>query len=100
MERQRFFEARSEERDEWLVLDGRRHPPRVICKCAGWNAPKNAALIATALEAYNSSLYSKFTLDGAGQPTDQRLVKATGEAESAPPPKPAIGKSRKTKRRS
>jgi len=46
MEQRRFFEARGEESGEWLVLDGKRHPPRVICRCFGWNAPKNAALIA------------------------------------------------------
>jgi hypothetical protein len=39
MERRRFFEAKGEESGEWLVLDGKRHPPRVICKCIGWNAP-------------------------------------------------------------
>jgi hypothetical protein len=42
MEQRRFFEAKGEESGEWLVLDGKRHPPRVICKCVGWNAPKNA----------------------------------------------------------
>ena len=66
MEQRRFFEARGEESGEWLVLDGKRHPPRVICRCLGWNAPKNAALIAAALEAHNSELYSKFPLDGSG----------------------------------
>src|SRR5262245_14520469 len=60
MEQRRFFEVRGEESGEWLVLDGKRHPPRVICRCLGWNAPKNAALIAAALEAYNSELYSRF----------------------------------------
>jgi hypothetical protein len=84
MEQRRFFEVRGEESGEWLVLDGKRHPPRVICRCLGWNAPKNAALIVAALEAHNSELYSKFPLDGS----------ASGEAESAPAPKPATGKSR------
>jgi hypothetical protein len=64
MEQRRFFEVRGEESGEWLVLDGKRHPPRVICRCHGWNAPKNAALIVAALEAHNSELYSKFPLDG------------------------------------
>jgi len=82
MEQRRFFEARGEESGEWLVLDGKRHPPRVICRCVGWNAPKNAALIAAALEAHNSELYSKFPL------------KASGEAESPSAPKAATGKSR------
>jgi hypothetical protein len=54
MEQRRFFEAKGEESGEWLVLDGKRHPPRVICKCIGWNAPKNAALIAAALQAHNA----------------------------------------------
>ena len=66
MEQRRFFEVRSEESGEWLVLDGKRHPPRVICRCHGWNASKNAALIVAALEAHNSELYSKFPLDGSG----------------------------------
>jgi hypothetical protein len=56
MEQRRFFEVRGEESDEWLVLDGKRHPPRVICRCLGWNAPKNAALIAAALEAQLGAL--------------------------------------------
>jgi hypothetical protein len=94
MEQRRFFEARGEERDEWLVLDGKRHPPRVICKCVGWNAPKNAALIAAALEAHNSALYSKFPLDGSRKLNEQPTVKASGEADSAPAPKPATEKSR------
>lgn len=94
MEQRRFFEARGEESGEWLVLDGKRHPPRVICRCLGWHAPKNAALIAAALEAHNSELYSKFPLDGSGRLNEQPAVKASGKAESAPPPKPATGKSR------
>src|SRR5262245_28330862 len=60
MKQRRFFEAKGEESGEWLVLDGKRHPPRVICKCIGWNAPKNAALIVAALQAHNAQLYSKF----------------------------------------
>jgi hypothetical protein len=88
MEQRRFFEVRGEESGEWLVLDGKRHPPRVICRCLGWNAPKNAALIAAALEARHSELYSKFSLDGS-----VRFNEQPGEAESAPAPKPATGKS-------
>jgi hypothetical protein len=94
MEQRRFFEARGEESGEWLVLDGKRHPPRVICRCVGWNAPKNAALIAAALEAHNSELCSKFSLDGSGLLNEQPAVKASGEAESPPAPKSATGKSR------
>ena len=80
MEQRQFFEARGEESGEWLVLDGKRHPPRVICRCLGWNAPKNAALIAAALEAHHSELYSKFTLDGSGRLNEQPAAKASGEA--------------------
>jgi hypothetical protein len=97
MEQRRFFEVRGEESGEWLVLDGKRHPPRVICRCLGWNAPKNAALIVAALEAHNSELYSKLRLDGSEPLNEQPVVKgclASGEAESAPAPKPATGKSR------
>lgn len=94
MEQRRFFEARSEEGGEWLVLDGKRHPPRVICRCLGWNAPKNAALIAAALEAHNSELYSKFPLGGSGRLNEQPAVEASSEAESAPATKPAAGKPR------
>jgi hypothetical protein len=94
MEQRRFFEARSEESGEWLVLDGKRHPPRVICRCLGWNAPKNAALIAAALEAHSSELYSKFSLDGLGRLNEQPASTESGEAESTPATKRATGKSR------
>jgi hypothetical protein len=71
MEQRRFFEVIGEESGEWLVLDGKRHPPRVICRCRGWNAPKNAALIVAALEAHHSELHSNFpsTVRG-GQPSN------------------------------
>ena len=75
MEQRRFFEVMGEESGEWLVLDSKRHPPRVICRCRGWNAPKNAALIVAALEAHHSELYSKFPLDGSGRPNQQPAVK-------------------------
>ena len=97
MEQRRFFEVMGEENGEWLVLDGKRRPPRVICRCRGWNAPKNAALIVAALEAHHSELYSKFPLDGSGRPNQQPAVKPglpSGEAESTPAPKPATRKSR------
>jgi hypothetical protein len=84
MEQRRFFEAKGEESGEWLVLDGKRHPPRVICKCIGWNAPKNAALIAAALQAHNAELYSKFPFDDSGELDERAVVKASAEAESAP----------------
>ena len=94
MEQRRFFEVRGEESGEWLVLDAKRHPPRVICRCLGWNAPKNAALIVAALEAHNSELYTKFPLDGSVRLNEQSVVKPSGEVESAPEPKPAARKSR------
>ena len=94
MEQRRFFEAKGEESGEWLVLDGKRHPPRVICKCIGWNAPKNAALIAAALQAHDVELYSKFPFDGSGQLDEQPVIKASAEAESAPATKRSTGKSR------
>jgi hypothetical protein len=74
MEQRRFFEVRGEESGEWLVLDAKRHPPRVICRCLGWNAPKNTALIVAALEAHNSEFYSKFALDGPGRLNEQRYA--------------------------
>src|SRR5215831_12653001 len=92
MEQRRFFEAKGEESGEWLVLDGKRHPPRVICKCIGWNAPKNAALIAAALQPHNSDLYSKFPFGGSDQLDEQSVVKASAEAESAPATKGCKGK--------
>jgi len=94
MEQRRFFEAKGEESSEWLVLDGKRYPPRVICRCHGWNAPKNAALIAAALEAHSSELYSKFNLDGSGRLSEQPVSTESGESESAPKPKRAAEKSR------
>jgi hypothetical protein len=87
MEQRRFFEVRGEESGGWLVLNGKRHPPRVICRCLGWNAPKNAALIVAALEAHNSELYAKF--DGSRQLNEQSAVKPclpSSEVESAPAP--------------
>ena len=93
MEQRRFFEAKGEEGGEWLVLDGKRHPPRVICKCIGWNAPKNAALIVAALQAHDVELYSKFPFDGSGQLDDQ-VVKASVKAETAPVTRGAKGKAR------
>jgi hypothetical protein len=97
MEQRRFFEVRGEESGEWLVLDAKRHPPRVICRCLGWNAPKNAALIVAALEAHNSELYTKFPLDGSGRLNEQPAVKASvpsGEVESVTTTKPTARKSR------
>ena len=94
MEQRRFFEAKGEESGEWLVLDGKRHPPRVICKCIGWNAPKNAALIAAALQAYSAELYSKFPFDDSDQLDEQPVVKASAEAESAPATRGTKGKAR------
>jgi hypothetical protein len=71
MEQRRFFEVRGEESGVWLVLDGKRYPPRVICRWLGWSAPKNAALIVAALEAYNSQFYSRFPLDGSVRLNEQ-----------------------------
>jgi hypothetical protein len=94
MEQRRFFEARGEESGEWLVLDAKRHPPRVICRCLGWSAPKNAALIVAALEAHDSELYSRFAIEGSGRLNEQSADKPSGEVESASEPKPAARKSR------
>src|SRR5665648_109043 len=94
MEQRRFFEVRGEEGGEWLVLDGKRHPPRVICRCLGWHAPKDAALIATALEAYHSELYAKLHLGGPERHKQQPAVKASDEAQSRPKAKPATKISR------
>src|SRR4030095_5099253 len=99
MEQRRFFEAKGEESGEWLVLKGQRNPPpRVICKCMGWNAPKNAALIAAALEAHNAELYSKFPFDDSGELDEQPVAKASAEAESLPATRRAKGKTRATHR--
>ena len=98
MKQRRFFEAKGEESGEWLVLDGKRHPPRVICKCIGWNAPKNAALIAAALQAHNVELYSKFLLDDSGLLDEQPIVKASPVAGPAPATRRATAKSRTTHR--
>ena len=93
MEQRRFFEAKDEESGEWLVLDGKRHPPRVICRCVGWNAPKNAALIAAALQAHNVELYSKFSFGDSDQLDEQPVVEASAEAESAPATRGTKGRS-------
>ena len=94
MEQRRYFEVRGEESGVWLVLDGKRYPPRVVCRCLGWNAPKNAALIVAALEAYNSELYSRFPLNGSARLNEQSAVKPSGEVESVPEPKPAARQPR------
>ena len=91
-----FFEARGEESGEWLVLDAKRHPPRVMCRCLGWNAPKNAALIVAALEAHNSELYAKLALEDSGrlnEPPAVKPLRPSGEVESASAPKPPARKS-------
>ena len=108
MKQRRFFEARGEESGEWLVLDAKRHPPRVMCAaCASWRwswqpasgrgriytwtAPKNAALIVSALEAHNSELYAKFPLEGSGRLNEQSAVNPclpSDEVESASTRKP------------
>ena len=98
MEQPRFFEARGAKKGgEWLVLDAKHSPPRVICKCVGWHAPKDAAMIVAALEAHHSELYSKFALGSAQQraanPSFARGVR--GVLEPAPPPNPAVGKLQK-----
>jgi len=94
MEQPRFFEVRSEKGGEWLVLDAKHSPPRVICRCVGWHAPKDAAMIATALQAHNSELYSKFALGSAQQP-EANLSFASGELKPASPRNPAAGKLQK-----
>ena len=63
------------ELSKWLVLDAKRHPPRVMCRCLGWNAPKNAALIVAALEAHNSELYAKLALGYPGRLNEPPAVK-------------------------
>jgi hypothetical protein len=94
MEQRRFFEVKGEESGEWLVVDAKRHPPRVICRCLGWSAPKNAALIAAALEAHNAELYSKFPFAGSGPLVEPPVAKTSNEAESEPPSKRTAGKTR------
>jgi len=95
MEQPRFFEARGAKKGgEWLVLDAKHSPPRVICKCVGWHAPKDAAMIVAALEAHHSELYSKFALSSAQQPAANPSF-ARGELEPASPRNPAAGKLQK-----
>jgi hypothetical protein len=92
MEQRRFFEVRGED-GEWLVLDGKRQPPRVICRCLGWHAPKDAAFIATALEVYNSELYAKFRVGDSERPSGRPAAKASRKANARPKPKRAVGRS-------
>ena len=61
------------------MLDAKRHPPRVMCRCLGWNAPKNAALIVAALEAHNS----------ANEPPAVKPSRPSGEVELASAPSSA-----------
>ena len=88
-----------EESGEWLVLDGKRHPPRVICRCRGWSAPKNAALIAAALEAHHSELYSKFPLDGSGLNEPAAVIPNLPSGEVEPAPKPAARRKSRARHR-
>ena len=94
MEQPRFFEVRGEKGGEWLVMDAKHSPPRVICRCKGWNAPKDAAMIVASLEAHNSELYSKFALGSAQQPAAHSAL-ARGELEPASPRNPAAAKLQK-----
>jgi hypothetical protein len=98
MKQRRFFAAKGEEGGEWFVLDAKRHPPHVICKCVGWNAPKNATLIVAALEAHHSELYSKFATGDSGRPNNQSTVKVLGDTHSPATFEPVTGK-RRAKRR-
>lgn len=54
----RYVELRKER--EWLVVDTKSMPFRVLCVCSGYDAPFNAQLIIEALEGHHNHLYSKF----------------------------------------
>lgn len=55
----RFVELRGEKR-EWMIVDTKSIPHKVLCTCVGYDAPLNCQMIIEALEAYNLALYSKF----------------------------------------
>ena len=50
----RYQTIRSESRD-WLIVDTRGNPPRVICTCSGWHRD-NADFICDALNSYDKQL--------------------------------------------
>lgn len=57
----RFYELRTE-KGEWLIVDGKSSPPRVLATCCGYDAPFNCKEIIEALEAFNTKLYNAFSM--------------------------------------
>ena len=55
----RYLELKNEKR-EWMIVDTKSIPHRVLAVCSGYDAPFNCQLIIEALEAFNTSLYTKF----------------------------------------
>jgi hypothetical protein len=43
-----------------MIVDTKSIPHRVLAVCSGYDAPFNCQLIIEALEAFNTSLYTKF----------------------------------------
>jgi hypothetical protein len=56
----RFLETKGEKPNEWMVLDTKSIPFRVLCTCRGYEAPLNAKFLVEALNSYHAQLYSKF----------------------------------------
>lgn len=57
----RFIEVRSEKR-EYLIVDTKSIPHRVICTCSGYDAPHNSEQIIQALEEFHKTLYAKLSI--------------------------------------
>lgn len=58
----RFVELRNEKRD-WMVVDTKSIPHKVLCTCYGYDAPINCRLIVEALEFHHNHLYGMFRHD-------------------------------------
>jgi hypothetical protein len=60
----RYFFVRAGHSD-YLVIDGKHTPGKVMARVTGWEAYDNVVSIVRALEAYNKTLYDK-VLGGTG----------------------------------
>lgn len=57
----RYIAIRNEKR-EYLIVDTKSVPHRVLCTCTGYEAPFNCEQIIEALETFHNGLYSKFSV--------------------------------------
>lgn len=57
----RFIEVKNG-KGEWMVVDTKSIPHKVLCICSGYDAPFSCEQIIEALEGFHTTLYSKFSI--------------------------------------